>query len=123
MRYDIGRESNHNTMAVGLPLVSSVQHSRSAGIVATSTQYETLHINGVTGRVTRAHALTGMMTKSKSTSPWWSSGLERIALTLTLSLSQWLDQAAGESVRALYKGGHPRRSTTLDSMACTHIPP
>ena len=83
-------------MAVGLPLVSSVQYSRSAGIVTTSTQYETLHINGVTGRVTRAHALTGMMTKFKYQSTVVQWVRENLPHSHALSLNGWTKLPANE---------------------------
>lgn len=65
MRYDIGRDSNYDIMVVSLPLISTLEYNRAPGLVTAHTQFETTRINGLTGRLTRAHALTGMMTKIK----------------------------------------------------------
>ena len=78
LRYDMGRESNHDMMSVGMPMLFQVSTNRASGLVTTTVQFPTVHWLGATGRPQPPMAIKGMLTETKNISK-----LVRIVRSLT----------------------------------------
>ena len=65
LRYHIGRDSNWDMMAVGMPIVFTSSQTRAGGLWVSSVMFPTGHFNGATGKLRPPHMTKGLL---KSTS-------------------------------------------------------
>ena len=65
LRYDVGRKSNVDLMAVGNPILFSFSFNRASNMVTFTITFATVHFNGAYGTPTFPHMKKGMLKQDK----------------------------------------------------------